>query len=89
MDVIGFRVPKELRKSMREIDINWSEEIGKFIERGQLRELRNTCWRMRIPRPPAEVSNAIWKHYAIYEDVPYKYAKKMFDALKKLGHHRF
>ncbi len=32
----------------------------------------------------AEVSNAIWKHYEIYREVSYKYAKKMFDALKKL-----
>ncbi len=32
MDVISFRIPKELKKSMKEIGINWSEEIRKFIE---------------------------------------------------------
>ncbi len=32
MEVISFRIPKELKKSMREIEINWSEEIRKFIE---------------------------------------------------------
>ena len=32
MDVISFRIPKNLKKSMKEIDINWSEEIRRFIE---------------------------------------------------------
>ncbi len=32
MDVISFRIPKELKRSMKEIEINWSEEIRKFIE---------------------------------------------------------
>lgn len=32
MDVISIRIPKELKKSMKEIGINWSEEIRKFIE---------------------------------------------------------
>lgn len=33
MDVISVRVPKELKKMMKEININWSEEIRKFIEK--------------------------------------------------------
>ena len=32
MEVASFRIPKELKKSMKEVDINWSEEIRKFIE---------------------------------------------------------
>jgi len=30
--VVSFRIPPELKKRMKEIDINWSEEIRKFIE---------------------------------------------------------
>ena len=33
MDVISFRLPKELKENMKEIDINWSKEMRKFIER--------------------------------------------------------
>ncbi|HII61037.1 type II toxin-antitoxin system VapB family antitoxin [Pyrococcus horikoshii] len=32
MEVISFRIPSELKKEMKKIDINWSEEIRKFIE---------------------------------------------------------
>ncbi|MCD6514855.1 MAG: hypothetical protein J7L07_08015 [Candidatus Odinarchaeota archaeon] len=32
MEVASFRIPKELKKSMKEVNINWSEEIRKFIE---------------------------------------------------------
>jgi len=32
MDVISVRVPKELKRMMKEININWSEEIRRFIE---------------------------------------------------------
>ena len=32
MDVISFRIPKELKKSIKELDINWSEEVRRFIE---------------------------------------------------------
>ncbi len=39
MDVISVRVPKELKKMMKEVDINWSEEIRKFIEK-RVREYR-------------------------------------------------
>lgn len=39
MDVISFRIPKDLKKSMKEIDVNWSEEIRKFIE-AKVREKR-------------------------------------------------
>lgn len=28
-----MRVPKELKRMMKEVDINWSEEIRKFIEK--------------------------------------------------------
>jgi len=31
MEVISIRIPKELKKSMKEIEINWSGEIRKFI----------------------------------------------------------
>lgn len=33
MDVISFRLPKEVKENMKKVDINWSEEIRKFIER--------------------------------------------------------
>jgi len=33
MDVISFRLPKEVKENMKEIDINWSKEMRKFIER--------------------------------------------------------
>ena len=39
MDVISVRVPRELKKMMKEININWSEEIRKFIEK-RIREHR-------------------------------------------------
>ncbi len=39
MNVISVRVPKELKRMMKEIDINWSEEIRKFIEK-RIREYR-------------------------------------------------
>lgn len=39
MDVISFRIPKELKKIMKEMDINWSEEIRNFIEE-KVREYR-------------------------------------------------
>jgi len=32
MEVISFRIPKKLKENMRELEINWSEEIRKFIE---------------------------------------------------------
>jgi hypothetical protein len=32
MEVISFRIPKELKKSIKELDINWSEEVRRFIE---------------------------------------------------------
>jgi len=31
MEVISFRVPKELKKKMEEININWSEELREYI----------------------------------------------------------
>jgi len=30
--VISVRVPRELKDKMKEIKVNWSEEIRKFIE---------------------------------------------------------
>lgn len=39
MDVISVRIPKDLKKMMKEININWSEEIRKFIEK-RVREYR-------------------------------------------------
>ncbi|MDI3475972.1 MAG: hypothetical protein PWQ79_1367 [Thermococcaceae archaeon] len=32
MAVISVRIPDELKAKMKELDINWSEEIRKFIE---------------------------------------------------------
>jgi hypothetical protein len=32
MEVISFRIPKELKKRLKEVDLNWSEEVRKFIE---------------------------------------------------------
>ena len=31
-EVVSIRIPKELKKKMKEIKINWSEEIRGFIE---------------------------------------------------------
>ncbi len=31
-EVVSFRIPRELRERMREVDVNWSEEIRRFIE---------------------------------------------------------
>ncbi len=33
MAVISVRIPDELKAKMKEFDVNWSEEIRKFIER--------------------------------------------------------
>ncbi|MCS7140709.1 MAG: hypothetical protein NZ888_00800 [Candidatus Nitrosocaldus sp.] len=32
MEVISIRIPKRLKEMMREVDIDWSEEIRRFIE---------------------------------------------------------
>ena len=40
MSVITVRVPRELKEKMKELDINWSEEIRKFIVRRIDEELR-------------------------------------------------
>ncbi len=32
MEVISFRVPKNLKEEMGKVDVNWSEEMRKFIE---------------------------------------------------------
>ncbi|ADT85059.1 type II toxin-antitoxin system VapB family antitoxin [Thermococcus barophilus] len=39
MEVVSFRIPPELKKKMKDVDINWSEEIRKFIE-AKVREYR-------------------------------------------------
>ncbi|RKY68442.1 MAG: hypothetical protein DRN95_06320 [Candidatus Hydrothermarchaeota archaeon] len=31
-EVVSFRIPKALKEQMKETNINWSEEIRKFIE---------------------------------------------------------
>ncbi len=33
MSVVSFRVPKELKEKMKRIGINWSEELGAYIEK--------------------------------------------------------
>ena len=40
MSLITVRVPRELKEKMKELDINWSEEIRKFIARRVDEELR-------------------------------------------------
>ena len=32
MEVVSFRIPKELKRSMQRAGVNWSEELRKFIE---------------------------------------------------------
>jgi hypothetical protein len=32
MEVISFRIPKELKERIRDVDINWSEEVRRFME---------------------------------------------------------
>jgi len=32
-EVVSFRIPKALKEQMKETNINWSEEIRKFIEK--------------------------------------------------------
>ncbi|USS41778.1 hypothetical protein NF865_02125 [Thermococcus aggregans] len=32
MEVVSFRIPPELKRKMKKVDINWSEEVRKFIE---------------------------------------------------------
>ncbi|HIP89514.1 MAG TPA: hypothetical protein EYH24_06250 [Thermococcus paralvinellae] len=39
MEVVSFRIPHELKRKMKKVDINWSEEIRKFIE-AKVREYR-------------------------------------------------
>ncbi|RLI89529.1 MAG: hypothetical protein DRO98_00825 [Archaeoglobales archaeon] len=39
MEVISLRIPKDLKKAMKEIEINWSDEIRRFIE-AKIREYR-------------------------------------------------
>ncbi|WP_086975704.1 type II toxin-antitoxin system VapB family antitoxin [Archaeoglobus fulgidus] len=38
-NVVSFKIPPELKKRMKEIDINWSGEIRKFIKT-KIREYR-------------------------------------------------
>ncbi|ASI98379.1 type II toxin-antitoxin system VapB family antitoxin [Thermococcus celer] len=39
MEVLSIRIPRELKRKMKEVDVNWSEEIRKFIE-AKVREYR-------------------------------------------------
>jgi len=32
MEVISFRIPEELKQRLKEVDLNWSEEVRRFIE---------------------------------------------------------
>jgi len=32
LEVVSFRIPKELKRNMQRVEINWSEEIRRFIE---------------------------------------------------------
>jgi hypothetical protein len=40
MSVITIRIPRELREEMKKLNINWSEEIRKFIARRIDEEVR-------------------------------------------------
>jgi predicted transcriptional regulator len=40
MAVITIRVPRELKEAMDKLDVNWSEEIRRFIARRVDEELR-------------------------------------------------
>jgi predicted DNA-binding protein len=41
MDVISFRIPNELKERMKEVDLNWSEEVRQFLE-AKVREHQRT-----------------------------------------------
>jgi len=69
MDVISVRVSKELKRMMKEVDINWSEEIRKFIEK-KVREYKRLKALEEIDSllsdiPEAEVGTA---KYYVRED---------------------
>jgi len=40
MPVITVRIPRELKEVMKKLDINWSEEIRRFLARRVDEELR-------------------------------------------------
>ena len=40
MSVITVRIPRELREAMKKLDINWSEEVRRFIARRVDEEVR-------------------------------------------------
>jgi len=40
MAVITVRIPRELKEAMEKLDVNWSEEIRRFIARRVDEELR-------------------------------------------------
>ncbi len=57
MDIVSFRVPKELKKSMKEVKINWSEEIRKFIE-AKVKEYKKVKALEKIDEMLAELPKA-------------------------------
>jgi len=54
--VVVVRIPRDLKEKMREVDINWSEEIRAFIRRrikeyelrSSLREIRERAKKRRV-----------------------------------------
>ncbi len=32
MEVISFRIPKDLKQQLKEVDLNWSAEVRGFVE---------------------------------------------------------
>jgi len=40
MEVITVRIPRELKEAMEKLDVNWGEEIRRFIARRVDEELR-------------------------------------------------
>lgn len=60
--LITIRIPKELRERMRKIDINWSEEIRRFIEyRVKAYELANVIEDIRKRAKGRRVKIDSWK----------------------------
>jgi len=76
MDVISVRVPKELKRMMKEINVNWSEEIRRFIEE-KIKEYRKL-------KALEEIDSMLSDLSVLYGKVSKDQANRMFRALEKL-----
>ena len=45
MDVISFRVPKRIKKGIRNINVNWSQKVRTFLEEELKRDRRKRALR--------------------------------------------